>query len=236
MSIPGLSDWLSTPQGQYILGWEQDRHDQVVADIFGFNAVQIGMADCDFLRANRMALRLRCDPDTSANVRAEPTHLPFSAASLDLVVMPHVLEFSSHPHQILREVERVLVPEGHVVITGFNPYSLWGARRLLARHGSAFPWNGNYLGVMRLRDWFKLLGFETRLGSFGRYAPAAVQEQWLRRWRFLELAGARWWPIAGAVYMVQAIKRVPGMRVIMPGWRERTAAGKALAPVVQKVE
>ena len=236
MSIPGLSEWLPTPQGQYVLTWEQDKYDRVVADIFGFNAVQIGMTQCDFLRANRMPLRLRCDHDGAGQVQADLEHLPFAATSLDLVVLPHVLEFSANPHQILREVERVLVPEGHVVITGFNPYSLWGARRLVAGADSRFPWRGNYLSVLRLRDWLKLLGFETQLGSFGCYAPAAVQERWLRRWQFMEFSGNRWWPIAGALYMVQAIKRVPGMRLILPVWRERKARAKALAPAAQRTQ
>jgi SAM-dependent methyltransferase len=236
MSIRGLSQWLATPQGRYVLAWEQAKYDEVVADIFGFNALQMGMPEHDFLRANRMPFRFGVDPDGAAQVRANLEHLPFAATSLDLVVMPHALEFASNPHQILREVERVLVPEGQVVITGFNPYSLWGARRKVSFGESDFPWRGNYLGVLRLRDWLKLLGFESQLGSFGCYAPAVVQEKWLRRWQFMELAGTRWWPIAGAVYMVQAIKRVPGMRVIMPAWRERKARAKALAPVVQKTD
>jgi SAM-dependent methyltransferase len=236
MSIRGLSQWLATPQGRYVLAWEQGKYDEVVADIFGFNALQMGMPEHDFLRANRMPFRFGVDPDGAAQARASLEHLPFAATSLDLVVMPHALEFASNPHQILREVERVLVPEGHVVITGFNPYSLWGARRKVSYPESDFPWRGNYLSVLRLRDWLKLLGFESQLGSFGCYAPAVVQEKWLRRWQFMEFAGARWWPIAGAVYMVQAIKRVPGMRVIMPAWRERKARAKALAPVVQKTD
>jgi ubiquinone/menaquinone biosynthesis C-methylase UbiE len=53
--------------------------------------------------------------------------LPFAANSIDLAVMPHVLESHDNPHQILREVERILIPDGQLVITGFNPLSLWGA-------------------------------------------------------------------------------------------------------------
>jgi ubiquinone/menaquinone biosynthesis C-methylase UbiE len=102
-----------------VLAWEQERYDQVVADIFGFNALQMGMTQCDFLRANRMPFRQRCDPDGPAEVRTHFEHLPYATSSLDLVVMPHVLEFSPDPHQILREVERVLVPEGIVYISDY---------------------------------------------------------------------------------------------------------------------
>lgn len=240
MSAQGFSDWLETPQGRYVLDWEQSRHDQLVADIFGFNAVQIGWPGLDFLRANRMPFRLRCDDrDGRIQVRADLHQLPFAASSVDLVVLPHVLEFDANPHQILREVERVLVPEGSVVVTGFNPYSLWGARRSLARRRQPPPippFGGSYISVPRLKDWFALLGLEPHAGAFGCYAPAVTQEKWLRRFRFLDAAGDRWWPIGGAVYVIQAIKRVQGMRLVMPKWRDRLARAKALVPLAQKTD
>ena len=241
MSIHGFDDWLTTPQGQYVLRWEQARYDLLVADIFGFNAVQIGLPQHDFLRANRMSLRLRCDDGiiaadgspVSIDVRTCPHSLPFANASVDLVILPHVLEFSAMPHQILREVERILVPEGSVIIAGFNPFSLWGMRRRFSRAAAPPPWRGQYLSVLRLKDWLALLGFETHAGSFGCYAPPMSQEKWLQRWCFMELAGNRWWPYAGGTYIIQAIKRVHGMRLIMPSWRDRMARARSLAPVTQ---
>jgi SAM-dependent methyltransferase len=240
MSAQGFSDWLETPQGRYVLDWEQAKHDQLVADIFGFNAVQLGWPGLDFLRANRMPFRLNCDDGAGlAPLRADLHHLPLATSSVDLVVLPHVLEFDANPHQILREVERVLVPEGSVVITGFNPYSLWGARRSLSRRPQlppVPPFGGKYISVPRLKDWFALLGLEPHAGAFGCYAPAVSEEKWLRRFRFLDAAGDRWWPIGGAVYVIQAIKRQLGMRMILPAWRERKARAKALAPVAQRTD
>lgn len=241
MSIRGFDDWLATPQGQYVLRWEQARYDQLAADIFGFNAVQIGLPQIDLLRANRILLRLRCDdviatPEDSPDgidVRARPHALPFANATVDLVILPHVLEFSPTPHHILREVERVLVPEGSVLVSGFNPFSLWGLRRRFARADALPPWRGQYLSVLRLKDWFTLLGFEMHAGCFGGYAPPVTSEQWLQRWRFMEPAGNRWWPYGGATYLVHAIKRVHGMRLILPSWRERMARARSLAAVTQ---
>lgn len=235
MSIPGFDDWLQTPQGRYILDWEQARFDQMVADIFGFNALQVGMLRCACLRANRMPLRFSCDSTGLSDVRCDAHHLPLAGNSVDLVVLPHVLEFSVDPHQILREVERVLVPEGQVLISGFNPLSLWGVKRRLSGRNAAFPWQGQYFSVRRLKDLLKLLSFETQAGCFGRYSPAVTQEKWLRRWHFLELAGDRWWPIAGAVYILQGVKRQHGLRLLTPAWHDRKARAKALAPVVQKI-
>ena len=233
MSIPGLLEWLDTPQGQYVRDWEQARVDQLVVDVFGYNAVQIGLSQHDFLRANRMPFKLYSETDTPASSPAlicDPVQLPFPASSVDLVLLPHVLEFAVDPHAVLREVERVLVPEGHVLVTGFNPFSLWGARRQM-HDSEPFPWNGDWLSVPRLRDWFKLLGLETESGCFGCYRPPVRSEKWLARWNFMEAAGDRWWPFLGGVYVLQGVKRVQGMRLIMPTWRDRRAAARALATV-----
>jgi len=236
MSIPGCDEWLQTPQGKYILEWEQSRFDRMVADIFGFNAVQIGLSQCDCLRANRMPLRFVYDAGRPANLLGDAHHLPLAGNSVDLVVLPHTLEFAEDPHQILREVERVLVPEGQVLISGFNPFSLWGINRRLAGRDAAFPWRGQYFSVRRLKDLLQVLSIETQAGCFGCYSPAVRQEKWLRRWHFLELAGDRWWPIFGSVYLLLGIKRQHGLRLLTPTWHDRKARAKALAPAVQKTQ
>lgn len=233
MSNPDLRRWLDSAQGRYVLDWEQARFDAAVADVFGFNALQIGLPQFDFLRSNRIALRQTAGPCAGVDVVCDHTALPFAAQSLDLVLLPHVLEFSEDPHQILREIERVLIPEGQVIITGFNPLSLWGVKRYLKRHGD-FPWNGSYLAAARLKDWLKLLGFEVDRGSFGCYVPPLEQQQWLRRLDFMEKAGQRWWNFSGGVYMLRAIKRVHGMRLITPNWRKKMVRAKALRPIAQK--
>lgn len=234
MSIPGLDSWLASPQGRYVIDWELARADGLVSDIFGFNAVQLGLPAIDYLRANRIPFRQCADEDGAVAVRCDLRELPFASASLDLVVLPHVLEFHSDPHQILREVERVLIPEGQVVILGFNPFSLWGLRRRLQRQRDEFPWNGRYLSIPRLRDWLALLSFEVDRGHFGCYAPPLNSELWLHRLRPMESAGDRWWPIGGGAYLIRAVKRVRGMRLVKPAWRTVGAPRKSLSPVIQK--
>ncbi len=234
LSIPGLDEWLGSPQGRYVSAWEEARIDVAVADVFGFNALQLGLPERDFLRANRIPLRQKAGEAGAVDVVCALGALPFASHSTDLVVLPHVLEFHCDPHQVLREVERILIPEGQVVILGFNPLSLWGLRRRFGSGRDRFPWNGNYLSPLRLRDWLKLLGFETDRGAFGCYAPPFRQETWLRRWRFLELAGDRWWGFGGGVYLLRAVKRTHGLRLIRPAWKRAAGAPKALRPVAQR--
>ncbi|ATE59958.1 class I SAM-dependent methyltransferase [Thauera sinica] len=234
MSIPGLSEWLQTPQGLYLLEWEHAAFDQMVADVFGYYALQIGMTELDFLRTNRMPFRFRCAASGPGEVLANEFELPFAGTSLDLVLLPHVLEFSRQPHQVLREVERVLVPEGSVIISGFNPLSLWGVRWVGARGGGNFPWTGQYRTAMRIKDWLTLLGFEVQAGRFGCYVPAVGSAKWLDRWQVLDYAGRRWWPVCGAAYMLHGVKRVQGMRLITPKWRDERRSAKRLSPVAQR--
>ena len=244
-----FSDFLASPPGRYVLRWEQAHLGRAVADIFGYHAVQLGLPEVDTLAENRMPLRL-CVSDRLVEERpsqadgCQPSgrnvavitrfeELPFATQSIDLVVMPHILEFAQEPHQVLREVDRVLVPEGQVIITGFNPASLWGLRQALTRTGGAAPYlplEGQFISLPRIKDWLKLLSFEANRGRFGCYAPWAGSERWLSRWSFMEKAGDRWWPVFGSVYLLTAIKRVRGMRVIGPVWRRREERRVALAP------
>lgn len=217
-------EWFASPLGVYLLEREQAYYDRVVADIFGFYAVQIGLTQIDFLRNSRIPGRISCGQGAPAQVLAEPMFLPFESQSVDLLVMPHVLEYTDHPHQVLREAERVLRPEGRLVLSGFNPRSLWGLTRVLKGHEKGFPWNGHFLNMPRVKDWLALLGFELAAGRMCCYRPPINKENWLKRFRFMEPAGDRWWAMGGGVYFLQAIKRVHGMRVLTPAWKATATA------------
>jgi SAM-dependent methyltransferase len=229
-----LADWFETDVGRYVLAWERSQVDTAVEDVFGFNAAQVGLPGIDYLQANRMPLRFKVGADCGCTLAGDPARLPIASQSLDLIVLPHVLEFCPNPHQVLREAERVLMPEGQIVICGFNPISLWGLRRLLGGRRSEFPWRGEFVGLLRLRDWLKLLGFELNGGKLGCYAPPFSQVKWLQRFRVMEAAGDRWWPIAGGVYVVRAVKRVVGMRLVTPAWRRDKRQARAVATVVRR--
>jgi SAM-dependent methyltransferase len=247
--IIGLQDWFQTPPGRYLLAWEQLQFDQAVADMFGYHALQLGLPAVDALRANRMRHRWLALPQlppageaTSAALFTDFTALPFTANSLDLVLLPHALELSEDPHATLREVERVLVPEGRVVICGLNPHSLWGMRQRRAHLwrrlglGELFlPEAGEFIAYRRMRDWLRLLSFEVESGRFGAYRPAVRSDAWLERLRWFDTAGERWWPIFGAVYFLVAVKRVRGLRLLSADWRRAAARASAPMPVAGKV-
>ena len=227
-----MQDGFTTPAGRYLLAWEREQLDQAVANIFGFHALQLGLPGLDALASNRMPHRWLAtqSPTAGAAIVTDFSALPFPAHSLDLVVLPHSLELCADPHATLREVERVLVPEGRVVICGLNPASLWGLRQRRAQlyhrlgFGDLFlPEARDFIGYWRLRDWLRLLGFEVEVGRFGCYRPALSNPNWLQRLDWMEPLGERCWPILGAVYFLVAVKRVRGMTLLSPRWKSPLA-------------
>ena len=255
-----LAAWFATPPGRYLLDWEREQFDRAVADRFGYHALQLGLPELDTLRANRMPHRWLALPESAeaaglatgsgpgyAPAAALVTHaaaLPFAASSLDLLVLPHTLELSADPHAVLREVERVLVPEGRVVISGFHPLSLWGWRQWRARwaarlglRGEAaqlfLPEAGDFIAPWRVRDWLHLLSFEPEFQTQGCWRPAVRSETWLQRWAWIDRIGPHGWPLPGAVYFLVAVKRVRGMHLLGPAWKPRRAGLKPVA-VAQK--
>jgi len=238
MSIPQSSApqapaaWFATALGRYVLERELKYSDDAVADVFGYNALQLGLPEHDFLRASRIPFKCGVAPAGPAALRADFCDLPVAANSIDLLLLPHALEFSTQPHQVLREVQRVLMPEGHAIIMGFNPWSLWGLRGLYGRARDIYPWNGHFINLPRLKEWLAVLGLEINGGRWSCcYVPPCTTEKWLRRFAFMEAAGDRWWPGRGGVYFLHVVKRVRGMRVIMPLWREQLARRRNLAVV-----
>jgi SAM-dependent methyltransferase len=237
-----MQQWFETPPGRYLLAWEQAEFDRAVGDIFGYHAVQLGLPELDTLQANRMPhkwLVLGHEPhatDLKPALVADFGALPFEENSVDLVVLPHSLELNLDPHTTLREVGRVLVPEGKLVVCCLNPASLWGLRQRRAHlyrrfgFGELFlPDAGEFIGYRRLRDWLRLLSFEVETSTFGCYRPAFATEKWLERFDWMDPMGDRWWPIFGAVYFMVAVKRVRGARLIGPAWK--TSKSIATAPV-----
>ncbi|MDE2401733.1 MAG: class I SAM-dependent methyltransferase [Burkholderiales bacterium] len=230
-----LHPWLALPAGQALLEWEQAQMDRFVANIFGFHSLQLGLPELDGLRDNRMPHRWLAldtayqgwappedklsmqDQGAPLSLRCDFESLPFPSNSLDLVVLPHALELARDPHHTLREVERVLVPDGRVVIAGFNPASLWGLWQRMGHWGVdralVLP-QGEFIAHWRLRDWLRLLDMEVESACFGGYRPMVRSQAWWDRLKWMDHAGERWWPVLGAAYFVVAVKRARGMRLV----------------------
>ena len=163
-------------------------------------------------------------------VIAEPQHLPVASDSVDAVILPHTLDFAPNPHQVLREVERALIPEGRVVIIGFNPFSLWGLWRQFGRWRGAVPWCANFVSYPRLNDWLTLMGLDIERTDVMEFRPPTRT----RRLESVERVGRRVWPMLAGIYAVRAVKRVSRVTPLQPRWaRLRVLPPRQVEPTVR---
>lgn len=205
--------WASTDYGEAFFANERDYLSAGLRQAIGPTTLQIGsMLDEDLVTKLDLpfSLKIQMGAEPSAHsqamadIAADPAFLPFSPDSFSTVLLPHVLEVHSLPHQVLREAHRVLQGEGYVVITGLNPASLLGLQRWL-RPKSALP--GRYYTAGRVIDWLHVLGFEVVASSMFQYAPLSSKPKMRKAVGFLESVGDRWLPMLGGGYMITAKKK-----------------------------
>jgi SAM-dependent methyltransferase len=177
----GGAEFFTTPLGRDLERAEMELLRQMLDDCFGARALLLGAGTdervLDALHVQRRFVariaavevdrRLPVSP-TQATV-VDPCNLPFENDAFDVVVLFHGLDMAARPHQALREAARVLADGGRLIVTGFNPWSLWGLRRLFAR--SRAPWNAHFLNPVRMTDWLSLLDFSVTRTEFARYRP-----------------------------------------------------------------
>ncbi len=218
--MPSPEQWLGSPLGQIMLEGERRVTSRVLARVFGLQLVQVGLwgEPGRFISEARTAFASVVAPADveGVSMRCDAAHLALQPSSVDAVLLPHTLELHGHPHEVLREAERVLVGEGRLVVLGFNPVGLWGLRRVLSR--GRFPAGTlRLIPEWRLRDWLKLLGFEVERVEYHCHrlpihtsAPAAGEAR-------LERLAPRFQPnpLAGG-YLLLARKRVYSMTPVRP--------------------
>lgn len=209
--------WLETPLGEAVVAREAVVLHEALSDVFGFELLQVGSwGPAGRLDAGaRTQHRCWIAPDASGPgaIRAELHRLPIATASVEAVLLPHTLEFAPNPHELLREVERVLVGEGHVLICGFNPRGPWGLRHLVSRRHFP-PCAERLMSETRVRDWLRLLGFEVGAAQRYFFAPPWAQVLPERSRAWLERRGPVLAPPLAGAYLLKARKRSLAMTPI----------------------
>ena len=223
--------WLDSPLGATLLETETAAVAEALSKVFGFNLLQVGLwgAPAQFTphARTRHASVVGAELSNAVGARCRPSRLAVASDSIDAVLLPHTLELDPEPHRVLREVSRVLVGEGHLVVLGFNPWSAWGLRRLLAR--GSFPRGARQLiPERRLRDWLSLLGLEVCAASRCLHVPPVNRDGLLRRLARFESRAPAYLDVLAGVYVLVAQKRVYSVTPLRPQWSRkprRVAAG-----------
>ena len=219
-----LRDSFSHGAGARLLDAERELLERLSEDVFGYHLIQLQDYGHGIATLNSCPIKFRSLLDQGSEMfdglaaQAASEQLPLASDSVDLVVLPHTLDFALDPQQVLREAERILIPEGRVLIVGFNPFSLWGMWRLALRWRGDVPWCGHFLSYRRIVDWLGLLGFDVEYTDVCAMAPPVRREGWARRMSKVESLGRRVWPMVAGVYTVRAVKRVSTVRPIRAPW------------------
>ncbi len=240
-----MREWFGQQPGRAYLEQEKAALNELLPKLFGYYLIQLGMAECldNVLDECRIGSCLVLATDKSSDpvrmdARVAISQLPIASDSVDAVLLPHTLDFSPNPHQVLREAERVLIPEGRIIISGFNPWSLWGLYRLLLRRRGRIPWCAQFISMYRLQDWLRLLNFNVEIIKPVMYRPPLKSDAMMSRLQFLEKANPKYFSLISAGYVVQAVKRVSTFTPVRPGWRERAqvVSGKLLEPTTRNYD
>jgi SAM-dependent methyltransferase len=222
-----LSAWWESPLGRALLAAESELLSEALEDVFGWELLQIGAWGNarDMLagsRTRRKSLIAAAAFAGGADIVARPSLLPVTSDCVDAVLLPHTLEFAPDPYAVLREVGRVLVGEGQLLVLGFRPWSLWGMRARWSRSGFP-PGMRRVLSDRLLREWLVLFGFEVvaarRYLYLSPWGGGAVTRAGTGRM----LRRGLTYPLPAGAFLLKARKRVYTLTPVRPRFREKPA-------------
>ncbi|MEM7026642.1 MAG: class I SAM-dependent methyltransferase [Pseudomonadota bacterium] len=223
-----LSDWFISPLGQQVMQLEKQQMEEVLPELFGYHILQIGKpASEDYIDSSKISHKAYLCLDehelieNGNTIQSLAEHIPIASDSIDVAVLPHVFEYSKDPHRLLRELDRVLIDDGHIVIIGINRFSLWGLWHVILCWWDKIPWNGRLISIPRMKDWFALLDFEVKKVRYCFYAPPFRKTSWQMKFKPLERLGAYCWPFLGGIYVIVGKKRVVPLTPIKMQWKTK---------------
>ncbi|KJH81801.1 class I SAM-dependent methyltransferase [Pseudomonas sp. KSR10] len=225
------SAWFDSPTGRQLLQQEEWVISQELSRCFGSYLVHYGPFANTPIEPQKIKRSVRLGPPLAGvEIVCEEQSWPIGEHAADVVVVQHGLDFSLSPHALLREAARSVRPGGHLLIVGVNPWSAWGATRLVSR--KAFR-RARCIRSTRVGDWLNLLGFALEKRRFGCYCPPLSSGQWQTRLSGLDIVGQRLQMPTGGFYLLVARKLMVGLRPLRQSRRERM--GQLLPMPVAKV-
>ena len=222
-----LSAWWETAIGRALLAAESELLGEALEDVFGWELLQVGAwgNGRELLagsRTRRQSLIAAAGFPIGADIIARPSQIPINSDCVDAALLPHTLEFAPDPYAVLREVDRVLVGEGQLLVLGFRPWSLWGMRARWSRTGFP-PGMRRVLSERLLREWLVLLGFEMVAARHFLYLSP-----WSRGLARGEGTGRMLrrgltYPLPAGAFLLKARKRVYTLTPVRARFREKPA-------------
>ena len=229
-----LEDWFDDGFGRYVLAAEATLLDGLLPTLFGYHLMQLGISRrVSLYDSSPIRHKFRLAPmggGAQVSALAEPEQLPIDSESVDVVLLHHALEYSANPHQLLREAARVVMPQGHLLVFGFNPWSLFGACALPARHFGHAVWRSQLLAVRRVADWLGLLDFAIDGVQYRVHGLPVDHAPTLARFAAFDRVAAGWSLPGGAIYLIHARKQIARLTPLRNlRWQAPRLGGVSLA-------
>ncbi|EKO3973152.1 class I SAM-dependent methyltransferase [Vibrio fluvialis] len=218
--------WSQLKNGQWVSESIQTRLDEWCPKLFGYHMLKLGGLSCELVSCNcNIQHQVQLDIQNPLhNVIADAYDLPFLEKSIDAVIVAHQLDYCNDPHRILREVDRVLIDDGYIIVTGFNPISLTGLASLMPWRKHNLPWSGRMFTPSRIKDWLGVLNYQVI--ECDQYALFPMQK-YRPLWTWLENSLGECCAPFGSLYFIVARKRTHPLKPIKPHWRIK----RRLSPV-----
>jgi SAM-dependent methyltransferase len=227
-AIQQWDQWLSHFPGQSVLDAEKNFLPSTLAQYYGCQALLIGSPQQQVLLTSTVIPnQLLLSPLLSHNHKTELRsvecglhELPIASGSIDLVMVPHILEYIDNPRQTLAEACRIVKPQGHIIIFGFNPISLWGLKKLYTKQTTP-PWSGNFLAAAQVTQWLNLADFELVEHKTFFFRPPVNSVRLHHRLRFMEWLGRKIGAPLGGIYILIAQAKVTPLTPIKLSWKQK---------------
>ncbi len=232
-----LSQWALTQNGRAVFEQEKMLLDDAIKNLFGYYCVQLGAPTLESVMSeSRIQYKVLVASELTEGgkefdphchfIKADLDYLPIAKDSADVVVLPHTLEVAADPYYLLRQVDAMLRPEGHIVVTGFNPYGCLVMRFRWFKKAPLFR-EAQLEHLSQIKMWLEVLGYDIQLQRYSTVTCFAQREQKTRRVALLEWVEKRLSKLGlqfGNVYCLVAKKRVDSPTLVgakwhMPRWR-----------------
>jgi SAM-dependent methyltransferase len=230
-TIQQWNRWLLQFPGQSVLEAEQRFLPHLLSDYYGKHSLLIGVPNQQVLlqasvtQHHALLSTLLSHKKDIPYIEGQFYHLPIASGSVDLVIVPHTLEYVDNPHQLLAEACRVVRPEGHIVVCGFNPYSLWGLKKL-AGQNRGIPWSGNFIPPGTVKKWLTLADFKLEKQTSLLFRPPVTQAGIYQNLAWMEWLGTKLQLPIGCIYMIVAQAKVIPLTPIKLRWKQQLTGNR----------
>ncbi len=227
-----LCQWYQTPLGRRLGQLEAGFLNRSIKVPYSFTLAQLGRVgwEKNYLDGGYLPHFFIVDENSGKLdlplIRAHLNSLPLASESIDVLILPHTFEYAPDQHQLLREVERVLKPEGQVLILGFHPWSFYRLYAYFPGGHHAAPWSGRAVSQHTLLDWLNLLNFAAEIcAHYDFHTLHTPSQHWCRGY-----CSAMWY----LGYAMRAIKRTYTVIPINPVAEPCPGWVPGIAPTAQR--